>query len=123
LYKRDVRLGVRVECRVELAPPALAELLAESDSEGFRFIRRLVTAWDSGANRFQRPGEALFVARDGDRVVGVCGLNIVPFAGPNVGRVRHLYVLAEYRRRGAARFYEAVGFRPVADDPHCTHAL
>jgi hypothetical protein len=38
-----------------------------------------------------RPGEALFVARVGERVVGVCGLNVDPYtAEPRVGRVRHL---------------------------------
>jgi GNAT superfamily N-acetyltransferase len=134
-----------------LAPSDLAELLAEGEAEGHRFLRRLNTKLVSGSNRFQRPGEALFVARDDDRIVAVCGLNVDPYAGEHVGRVRHLYVRAAYRQRGvgrmlvgavvahgrqsftrlhlcthdawAARFYEAVGFRPEAGNPHFSHAL
>ncbi|PYN03818.1 MAG: GNAT family N-acetyltransferase, partial [Candidatus Rokuibacteriota bacterium] len=107
--------------------------------------------WAAGVNHFDRPGEALFVARDGERVIGVGGLNIDPYAATgNVGRVRHLYVLAAHRRRGigeritaeiiaaargrfenlrlrtsnpaAARLYERLGFRRT-DDADCTHVM
>jgi len=121
---------------------SLGALLAESERAGFRFVSRLVDEWVSGANRFDRSGEALFAAWVDGQVAGVCGLNIDPYsADGRVGRVRHLYVLAELRRHGigrqlvaevvraaqsgfdilrlrtgnpsAARFYEALGFRPV----------
>jgi ribosomal protein S18 acetylase RimI-like enzyme len=130
----------------------LRALVAESERQGFRFVRRLVEEWTRGANRFDRPGEVLFAARSGDDVVGVCGLNVDPYAGdPRVGRVRHLYVLALHRRAGlgehlvadviesargrfarlhlrttsvaAARLYERLGFRPTAGAPHHSHAL
>ena len=58
----------------------LGALVAESERQGFRFVRRLVDEWRSGANRFDRPGEVLFAARAGDDVIGVCGLNIDPHA-------------------------------------------
>lgn len=139
--------------RVSGAPlTRLAALLAESERQGFRFVRRLVEEWNSGANRFDRPGEALFVARVGDDVVGVCGLNVDPFAGdPKIGRVRHLYVLVPHRRSGigeqlvvdvleaargrferlhlrttnvtAARLYERLGFRRTFDARDRTHVL
>jgi ribosomal protein S18 acetylase RimI-like enzyme len=139
--------------RVSGAPlDRLAALLAESERQGFRFVRRLVEEWSSGANRFDRPGEALFVARVGDDVVGVCGLNVDPFAGdPKIGRVRHLYVLVPHRRSGigeqlvvdvleaargrferlhlrttnvtAARLYERLGFRRTFDARDRTHVL
>lgn len=139
--------------RLERLPAdRLAELVAESEAEGLRFVRRLVSDWEAGANRFDRPGEALFAALAGTRVLGVCGLNVDPYAeGPGVGRVRRLYVLADFRRRGiggrlareviaaarghfgplrlrtddaaAARFYEALGFRPCTGVPECTHVL
>ena len=35
-------------------------LLADSEREGWRFVRRLVDEWATGSNRFDRPGEALF---------------------------------------------------------------
>lgn len=139
--------------RVSGAPlDRLAALLAESERQGFRFVRRLVEEWSSGANRFDRPGEALFVARVGDDVVGVCGLNVDPFAGdPKIGRVRHLYVLVPHRRSGigeqlvvdvleaargrferlhlrttnvtAARLYERLGFRRTFDARDRTHVV
>src|SRR5262249_19241348 len=96
--------------------------------------------WASGANRFDRPGEALLGARIDGQLVGVCGLNVDPYAADDrIGRVRHLYVLVSCRRLGigrrlvedviagardrfdalrlsptnppAARLYEALGFR------------
>ena len=116
-----------------------------------RLVRRLVDEWRDGSNRFDRPGEALFGAWLDGPLVGVCGLNIDPYAGDDrVGRVRHLYVLSAFRRAGvgralmaevlaaarerfgtlrlsttnpaAVRLYESLGFRPMpARD--CTHVL
>ena len=129
----------------------LQALVAESERQGFRFVRRLLDEWSGGVNRFDRPGEVLFAARAGDDVVGVCGLTADPHAGDaRIGRVRHLYVLVPYRRAGvgehlvadviepargrfarlhvrttsaaAARLYERLGFRPTPG-PHHTHAL
>jgi GNAT superfamily N-acetyltransferase len=130
----------------------LGAVIAESEAQGLRFIRRLAEEWTRGTNRFDRPGEALFVARiDGD-VVGVCGLNVDPYgAAPSVGRVRHLYVLLAHRRQGvgrrlvaeviaaarrrfhvlrlrtenpgAARFYERLGFQRSAGAGDCTHVM
>src|SRR5882762_6981156 len=145
-------MTVAVERLPDLQPERLAPLIAESERHGLRFVRRLANEWASGVNRFDRPGEALFVARSSTDVVGVCGLNIDPYAAqPKVGRVRHLYVLSAHRRRGigeqlvtriietargrferlrlstsnpeAARLYERLGFHPRADGAHCTHAL
>jgi GNAT superfamily N-acetyltransferase len=136
----------------DLEAGQLAALVAESEAQGLTFVRRLADEWATGVNRFDRPGEALFVARDDGRVVGVGGLNLDPYAAePTVGRVRHLYVLTVYRRLGigrrlveeivetargrferlrlstsnpeAARLYERLGFRPRAGVAHCTHAL
>lgn len=130
----------------------LQALVTESGRQGFRSVRRLVEEWRTGANRFDRPGEVLFAARSGDDVIGVCGLNVDPYAeDPRVGRVRHLYVLALHRRAGvgeqlvadiietarshfhrlhlsttsgpAARLYEGLGFRPAPGACHHSHAL
>ena len=130
----------------------LRPLVAESERQGFRFVRRLVEEWTHGVNRFDRPGEVLFAARSGDDVVGVCGLNVDPYADDSrVGRVRHLYVLALHRRAGigehlvadviesargrfarlhlrttsapAARLYERLGFRSTPGASHHSHAL
>lgn len=129
-----------------------AELLAESEALGFRFLRRVVDEWESGVNCFSLPGEALLVAEMNGRWVGVCGLSIDPYLdNPRVGRVRNVYVLAECRRTGIgrrlveeavfrargsfdrlrlrgeelgpARLYESLGFRKCRGIPNCTHIL
>jgi GNAT superfamily N-acetyltransferase len=129
-----------------------AEMLAESEASGYRFLSRVVDEWESGVNRFSRPGEALLVAAMNGRWVGVCGLSIDPYLDdPRVGRIRNVYVLAEYRRNGVgrrlveeavnrargqfdklrlrgeeegpARLYESLGFRRCRGIPSCTHIL
>ncbi len=136
----------------DLPPDRLADLVGESEKAGFRFLRRLVDDWESGANRFAGSGEALFAAVLGGRVVGVCGLNSDPYqCGGRVGRVRHLYVAVEFRRRGvggllvarvvwmarnsfgrlrlrtdsegADRFYEVLGFKRCDGEADCTHMM
>ncbi|HXD98310.1 MAG TPA: GNAT family N-acetyltransferase [Candidatus Acidoferrum sp.] len=130
----------------------MGALIAESEANALCFLRRLADEWTSGTNRFDGPGEVLFVARIGGQAVGVCGLNVDPYAGdPSIGRVRHLYVLAAHRRAGtgrrlvaeivaaargrfgrlrlrtqnpeAARLYEQLGFRRSADERDCTHVM
>jgi ribosomal protein S18 acetylase RimI-like enzyme len=130
---------------------AFEALVADSERDGQRFVRRLVEEWASGRNRFDRPHEALFAALVEGRLIGVCGLNVDPHVTqPAVGRVRHLYVMASHRRLGvgrrlveeviraaggrfdtlrlrthnpaAARLYEALGFRRT-DVADCTHLL
>jgi GNAT superfamily N-acetyltransferase len=129
-----------------------AELLAESEASGYGFLRRVWDEWESGVNRFSRPGEALLVAEMNGRWVGVCGLSIEPYLDdPHVGRLRNVYVLADCRRAGIgrrlveeaialareqfarlrlrgvdpgpARLYESLGFRPCQGVPNCTHIL
>jgi GNAT superfamily N-acetyltransferase len=143
---------VRIERMDGLPADRLAPLITESEASGLRFVRRLAEEWESGVNRFDRAGEALLGALRGRRLVGVCGLNVDPYAGEGrVGRVRHLYVLTAYRRHGvgrqllgaviaaahgrfatlrlstvnpeAARLYEALGFRRHPGDARCTHVL
>jgi GNAT superfamily N-acetyltransferase len=145
-------MNVVIERQNDLSPDALTPLVVESERNGWRFVRRLADEWVAGTNRFDRPGEGLFTARIGRVVVGVCGLNVDPYtAGPDVGRVRRLYVLRAFRRQGvgrrlveavvrvaggrfrllrlrtenasAAGFYERLGFHPVVGVPDCTHVL
>jgi len=49
---------VREQTVSEIEPLALA-----TDDEGFRAVQVLIDDWRSGANRCDREGEALFVAR------------------------------------------------------------
>jgi len=141
-----------IETLRDLPPDRVRDLLADSEAAGSRIVRRLVDDWADGTNRFDRPGETLFGASVGGRLVGVCGLNVDPYAGDAlVGRVRHLYVLTAFRGRGvgrqlvarviesardrfgtlrlrtnneaAARLYAAIGFRADGGDSTATHVL
>jgi len=134
----------------ELDVAALAELRRESSNEGYQFIERLCDEWASRTNRFDAPGEALFLATIGDQVVGVCGLNRDPYVpDPRVGRIRRLYITPAHRRGGVGRalleavvtharghfhwlrlrtddvggFYLAHGFRRITSEPDATHVL
>jgi GNAT superfamily N-acetyltransferase len=131
---------------------SVALLVDESERSGWRFMRRLIDEWLNGINRFDKPGESLFAALDGEQIVGTCGLNIDPYAiDSNVGRLRRLYVLEGYRGRGIGRqlievsikaarptflslrvrtenpqaglLYERVGFVPVINQKDATHIL
>jgi GNAT superfamily N-acetyltransferase len=141
-----------IERLSDLPSESIDVLVAESEQAGWRFMRRLAEEWASGANRFDGAGEAFFAALTGGRVVGVCGLNVDPYtAEERVGRVRHLYVLSAFRRRGvgrrliaavieaargrfsalrlrtgnpeAARVYEAIGFQPSGRAADYTHIM
>lgn len=136
--------------RIDSLP--IGALVTEAEATGFRGLSRLLSEWQAGGNRFDQPGEAVFIATESGRVVGVCGLNRDPYFGdPTVGRIRHLYVAVDHRRKGigsrlvravmgAARghfarlrlrtdspdadaFYRCLGFLPVTGEPACSHQL
>jgi uridine kinase len=142
----------RVERLAGSTHGVLDALLAESEAEGLRLVRRLVSEWTSGAARFEGRGEALFVARQGGHAVAVCGLSADAYArAPGVGRVRHLYVSRAVRRLGvggalmreviqaargafdvlrlrtgnpaAAALYEGLGFRRAPEAADSTHVM
>lgn len=137
--------------KITLPIEGIDEMRAEAEREGYNFLDTLVEEWASGENRFEKRGELLMGCFEAGRLVGVGGLTIDPYAGStNVGRIRRVYVLAEWRNRGvgrllvqtlteraregfaavrlraesadAARLYERLGFTPI-DDPNATHAI
>jgi len=136
--------------RVSLPLPGLDALIAESIAQGFQFLSTLQAEWHSGANRFLQPGECLVGAFNGSELAAIGGLNRDPFLGdPAIGRIRRIYVRSAARGNGlgtalvrfllaeaqphfrqvrlraatpqAARLYELLGFRAIAD-PDATHA-
>ena len=117
-----------------------SELIQESSLAGYRHIARLVEEYRSGTNTFDKSGEMLLGAYDHRQLIGVCGLNQDPYnEHAGIGRLRRMYVLEKYRRRGiakrlvddilnsaqdhfqviilytdnkdAAKFYESIGFK------------
>ncbi|GIP31659.1 GNAT family N-acetyltransferase [Paenibacillus sp. J2TS4] len=135
----------------ELDLKSMSSLVERSREEGFRHIVRLVKDYEQGKNTFAQHGEALFVAVQGEQIVGVCGLNADPYSQAEAGRVRRLYVLPEFRRagigrklteaviteaakhykrlvlrtdnEGAGKFYEALGFSQSNGIEQSTHIL
>lgn len=90
--------------RINALPDDIDGLLVQSIDEGFNFVRRLIADFDTGKNRFDQPGEALFAALDGERLVAIGGVNIDPFeSASGIGRVRRVYVLPECRGSGVGR--------------------
>lgn len=130
---------------------AIRAMGAPAATEGFSHVTTLIEKWDSGANRFDRPGETYLGVWDNDRLVAISGLNRDPYRkDATSGRVRHVYVIPEARRSGAgtllmdaivaaarskfavlrlrtntargAAFYEALGFARCDDDT-ATHVM
>ncbi|WP_439594810.1 GNAT family N-acetyltransferase [Falsiroseomonas sp.] len=132
-------------------PEGFAELAADALADGQRMLEVLREDWHQGALRFDGWGEALFAARIGSALVGLCGLTRDPYLKTEtVGRVRRLYVLRAARRAGVGRalvaavegeasgsgyprlrvrapasafaFYESCGFLRAVGEPAATHA-
>jgi GNAT superfamily N-acetyltransferase len=126
-------------------------LVLEAESGGHRFMRRLLDDWTAGTNRFDRPRELLLGAFTGGHLVAIGGLNQDPYqSSGTIGRLRHVYVLANARRRGtgtllvreiiykakaavsvvrlrttkneAAAFYVRLGFTTI-NDQSATHII
>lgn len=83
----------------------LTHLVKESKKEGFRFLERLVNDYETGANKFNKPGESLYGLFNKEGVlIAIGGLNLDPFSKEEkVGRLRRFYVSKNYRRIGLGR--------------------
>ena len=82
----------------------LAPILQEGSASDGPFLLRLRDEWISGACRYDREGEFLLGAFAGGVLAGIGGVSLDPYhPADGLGRVRHLYVLEEHRRRGIAR--------------------
>ena len=86
----------------EALPAGMPILRAEARREGFRFLERLASDWETGAVRFDRPGEALLAAYMTGVLAGVGGLTLDPVL-PGALRMRRFYVHPAFRRNGIAR--------------------
>jgi GNAT superfamily N-acetyltransferase len=79
----------------------ISKLVEESKRDGFRFLERLVTEYQSGENTFQKPGEMLAGAYHDETLIGIGGINQDPYSQhEKAGRIRRFYVLKEHRRQG-----------------------
>lgn len=143
---------IRVVRLSQLPLDDLQPLLSESRAQGFEFLDRLAAEYINGTNKFDQAGEALFGVYHDQRLIAIGGLNRDPYTKENdVARVRHVYVLSEWRNQGigkqlvstiieAARqefrlltlrtfrdqadgFYRAIGFQTGPEITSATHYL
>ena len=100
---RDVMAALRLAA---LRPnvQAIDALRTVAVKEGYTFLDRLVTHWESGKHGFGHPGERLIGAYDGTTLIGLGCLTQDPQSDDQrAGLIRHFYVLPQYRRHGVGR--------------------
>jgi predicted acetyltransferase len=124
---------------IRLEPFDIQPILIDSIEDGHHFVERLNNEYYSGTNCFDKPGEALYLARIDNEIAGIGGLNQDPYIkDKDFGRVRHLYVLRKFRRRGvgkailseiineAIKHYKILGLRTyndVAGEMYCSNGF
>ena len=130
-------------------PYGVSRLVEDSLKHGIMSVSKLERNWRSGQERFDQDGAGLFGAFYDDMLVGVGGTTPEKEYSEAAMRMRRLYVLSQFRRRGIARklagecmrhgllacdtltcnaeasaaaplFWESMGFRSV-DLPNITH--
>jgi len=88
----------------ELTLEMLQPLLDASLAEGYTFIQKLWDEYQSGQTAFRENGSALLAGYADGRLVAVGGVHPDTYLNdPTIGRIRHVYVLPEYRRQGIAK--------------------
>lgn len=137
----------------DLTTVDVSKLVEESEAEGYRFLKRLVSQYEDGTNTFNKAGEVLYgVWDDHDQLVAIGGLNRDPYSPKEgVGRLRRFYISQHVRRQGigtmllkeiidygrghfseivvrtdsanADAFYRANGFSADLGLPEATHGL
>jgi GNAT superfamily N-acetyltransferase len=89
--------------RINHLPLQILALEKEAVGDGFRFLTRLIDEWDSGANRFNAPGECLMAAYLSQQLVGIGGISVDPYTVTSMARLRRVYVSASSRGRHVGR--------------------
>ena len=139
---------IRLEPVTDTPPAGFDAIRRDARAERYNMLDRLASEWESGEQRFTRPGEALLAAYSENALAGIGGVTVEPsIAG--AFRMRRFYVRPPYRRLGIARrlalalleglpsanrlvtvnaapgseaFWEALGFAPVTAEGW-THLL
>lgn len=79
-------------------------LVQESKEEGFKFLKKLINEYENELNTFNKSGECLYGIFQGEKLIGIGGLNADPYTENNkVGRLRRFYIAKDYRRIGLGK--------------------
>lgn len=134
----------------DLSKVSIDHLVKQSESEGYRFLTRLVEHFQDGTQQFDQPGEALLGVWKADELVALGGVQKNPYTeDTETARLKRFYVEPEERRHGvgsmlltacldkakenfskvtcrtdsakADAFYRHNGFSVTTDSPETTH--
>lgn len=95
-------------------------VISEAESQGFGFVGRFAARWISGEFLFDRPGEKLLAIRQSQQIIAFGGICFDPYSSDRkAGRLRHLYVLNEWRSQGYGASLISALIRP----PHPFSAI
>ncbi|HDR6277959.1 MULTISPECIES: GNAT family N-acetyltransferase [Bacillus cereus group] len=79
-------------------------LVQESKEEGFNFLKKLINEYENELNTFNKSGECLYGIFQGEKLIGIGGLNVDPYTENNkIGRLRRFYIAKDYRRIGLGK--------------------
>lgn len=79
-------------------------LVQESKEEGFKFLKKLINEYENELNTFNKSGECLYGIFQGEKLIGIGGLNVDPYTENNkIGRLRRFYIAKDYRRIGLGK--------------------
>ncbi|WP_139371936.1 GNAT family N-acetyltransferase [Bacillus anthracis] len=79
-------------------------LVQESKEEGFKFPKKLINEYENELNTFNKSGECLYGIFQGEKLIGIGGLNADPYTENNkIGRLRRFYIAKDYRRIGLGK--------------------
>ncbi|MBJ7932920.1 MULTISPECIES: GNAT family N-acetyltransferase [Bacillus cereus group] len=82
----------------------ISHLVQDSKEGGFNFLIKLINEYENKINVFNKTGECLYGIFQGEKLIGIGGLNEDPYTENNkIGRVRRFYIAKEYRRKGLGR--------------------
>lgn len=82
----------------------LRPVLEASLEEGYGFVQKLWDEYESGKATFRENGAILLGVIEHDDLIGIGGVHPDPYLNsPNIGRIRHVYVLPAYRRHGVGK--------------------
>lgn len=89
---------------LSLSQDELQPLLTSSLDEGYKLIQTLQDEYVSGKARFDSDGAVLYGVYADETLVAIGGVHRDPYLDqPDVGRIRHVYVMPEQRRTGVGR--------------------
>lgn len=87
-----------------LTEAELQPLLVTSLDEGYELVQTLWDEYVSGKARFDSGGAVLYGIYVDSALIAVGGVHRDPYLDrADIGRIRHVYVMPEYRRAGVGR--------------------